>query len=83
MDWKQRIEIAPAARTFSEIWDGNGWQINKTAEDREKPYLLIDAVMPMMPCSPIVGSFSTLVEAQAEAESRGRPDWSDFEEGHD
>lgn len=80
MNWVKREAVeSPAKRFYSDIWDGDGWQINKSAEPGDKPYLLIDAVMPHIPASAVMGSFATLEQAQQEAERRGRPDWSDFD----
>jgi len=63
----------------SEIWDGDGWQINKSAKDQEKPFVLIDANKPnWVPCSAVLGCFATLKDAQNEAERIGPSDWSDL-----
>lgn len=79
-DWKFRAtEGTPAGRYYSGIWDGDGWQINKRLEDGR--FDLIDAVMPWwVPASGVVKTFDTLEGAQAEADRRGRPDWSGAEE---
>jgi len=53
----------PPENGYSEIWDGDGWQVNRFG-DR---YLLINTVMPMLPC----GEFGSIAEAQAGAERLG------------
>lgn len=77
MQWTEREVPAPAQQHYSKIWDGDGWQINRALDGS---FILIDGVMPLMPASPVMGSFATLDDAQAEAERRGRPDWSGFDE---
>jgi hypothetical protein len=76
-EWTKRENIHPAAAlAYSEIWDGAGWQINKSTGDEVMPFVLIDATMPHdMPASPIMGRFASLEEAQAKAAEFGPPDW--------
>lgn len=77
-EWVKRVELDSApSRFYSDIWDGDGWQINLSHEGR---YSLIDAEMPMLPMSPVMGSFDTFEEAVAHADALGKPDWSDFSE---
>lgn len=75
--WVKRDEVPKAADLYSDIWDGDGWQINKAKEGREKPFVLLDAVMPSwVPASGVVGTFATLEDAMAHADAIGRPDWA-------
>jgi hypothetical protein len=77
-EWVKR-EIVETQH-YSDIWDTEGWQINKAINvENDKPFVLIDANMPMMPCSPVCGLYATLEEAQAEAERRGIQDYSWYE----
>lgn len=78
-EWVKRAIVPEAASAYSDIWDGDGWQINKKADPDETPYLVIDAVMPCsVPASGVYKRFKTLGEAQEWADNQGRPDWSDW-----
>lgn len=72
-NWVKRKE--PPSRFFSDIWDGDGWQINL---DMCGKYVLIDADMPLIPASPVYGSFDTFEEAASAADRLGKPDWSEW-----
>jgi hypothetical protein len=77
-EWAKREDTeTEALRHYTDIWDSEGWQINLSVEGR---YSLIDAEMPMMPMSPVMGSFDTFEEACARAAELGKPNWSDFPE---
>lgn len=53
---------------YSEVWEGDGWQVNRLAD----VYLLINTVMPMLPC----GEFGSIAAAEAEAQRLGdRASW--------
>ena len=77
--WTKRETVGHAAGAlFSDIWDSDdGWQVNKSVRDGDDAYVLIDALMPMIPASSVMGHFATLGEAQSEAERLGPPDWSE------
>lgn len=78
--WVKRAEVPSAADVYSDIWDGDGWQINQQKEEADKPFLLLDAMMPhWVPASSVIGTFATLEEAMSHAASLGKPDWSDVE----
>lgn len=73
--WVKREMLEPSvSRLWANIWDGDGWQVN---ESTDGGFLLIDAVMPMIPASPVCGRYNTFDEAANEAVKRGKPDWSE------
>jgi hypothetical protein len=76
--WTKRNKFT--STYFSDIWDGDGWQINKILEPSKTPYLLVDAAMPQgVPASGVIGLYKTLKAAKAEAKKLGPSDWSDYD----
>jgi hypothetical protein len=71
--WSKREAVTLAH--YTDIWDGDGWQINRGLDGR---YWLIDATMPhQIPASPIMGNYATLEEAQQASAGFGPTDWTE------